>query len=70
MTEDDVPIYVDAGQPATLHISGETTAYPTLQEAIIAWHKLPSRDQEVATIRVDGAIYTASEIERLRHGPR
>ena len=66
--QDGEPINVDASQPATLHSCGKTIDCPTLQEAVIAWHKLPAQDQEEATIRVSGAIFTADEIPRLQYG--
>jgi hypothetical protein len=35
-------IYVDAEQPATLkNGAGKLTDYATLQEAVMAWHRLP-----------------------------
>jgi hypothetical protein len=39
--EDHENIYVDAGQPATLHDGPVHTHAPTLQEAVLAWHRLP-----------------------------
>ena len=39
---DDDKIYVDAGQPATLNNgAGRQTDCRTLQEAVMAWHRLP-----------------------------
>jgi hypothetical protein len=61
-------IKVDDSLPATLHDRGEMTHCHTLQEAKIAWAHLPPDRQKNATIQVDvkgGAVYTASEIERL-----
>jgi hypothetical protein len=40
---DDSRIYVEAGQPATLNDgAGKLTDCATLQEAVLAWHALPS----------------------------
>ena len=42
MTDDDLKIYVDAAQPATLNDgAGKLTDCATLQEAVLAWHALP-----------------------------
>ena len=56
--------YVDGSQPASL-LDGETVAdCPTLQEAVIAWHRLPSERQRTATIRTAANVFTAQEIDR------
>jgi hypothetical protein len=64
-------IYVDAGQPATLNNgTGKLTDYRTLQEAVMAWHRLPPEQTKRATIKViGGPVYTAAEIVRLHYGP-
>ena len=48
--------FVDAAQPATLNNgAGELTDYPTLQEAVMAWHRLPPEQTRRATIKmIDG----------------
>jgi hypothetical protein len=52
------------------HGAGKLTDYRTLQEALIAWHRLRSEQTKRATIKVfGGPVYTASEIVRLRFGP-
>ena len=52
---DNEKIYVDAGQPATLNNGGGVLDdCPTLQEAVIAWHRLPPEQKERATIKVIG----------------
>jgi hypothetical protein len=70
MSEDD-KIYVDAGQPATLNNgAGKLTDYRTLQEAVMAWHRLPPEQTKRATIKViGGPVYTAAEIVRLHYRP-
>ena len=61
-------IYVDATRPATLNNGGVIDDCPTLQEAVIAWHRLPPEQRQRATIRVmGGPLYTAGEIERLHY---
>jgi hypothetical protein len=47
-------IYVDAGQPAVLNHSGRSVDCPTLQEAVMEWHRLPPDVQKQATIKVVG----------------
>ena len=68
---DDQKLYVDAAQPATLNNGADKlTDHPTLQEAVMAWHRLPPEQTKRATIKVfGGPVYTASEIVRLHYGP-
>ena len=62
----DEKIYVDASRPATLNNGGSLDDCPTLEEAVMAWHRLPPEQRKRATIRVmGGPLYTATEIERL-----
>jgi hypothetical protein len=72
MTDDDLKIYVDAAQPATLNDgAGKLTDCPTLQDAVLAWHALPSAQKVRATVRViGGPVYTAHQIDRLHYGPK
>ena len=69
---DDYKIYVDAAQPATLNDgAGKLIDCATLQEAVMAWHRLRPEQTKRATIKVfGGPVYTASEIVRLHFGPR
>ena len=69
---DDYKIYVDAGQPATLNAgAGISTDCATLQEAVLAWHRLAPEQKIRATIRViGGSVYTAQQIVRLHYGPK
>ena len=65
-------IYADASRPATLLHGGHSVGCPTLQEAVLAWYRLPAGEREGATIRVNvagGPVYTAKEIDRLHYGP-
>jgi hypothetical protein len=67
---DDYKIYVDGGQPAILNNgAGTLTDCTTLQEAVSAWHKLPSGQKVRATVKViGGPVYAAHEIDRLHYG--
>ena len=69
---DDYKIYVDAAQPATLNDgAGKLTDYATLQEAVMAWHRLRPEQTRRATIKVfGGPVYAASEIVGLHFGPK
>jgi hypothetical protein len=69
---DDTAIYVDAGQPATLNDgAGKLTDCASLQEAVMAWHALPSAQKIRATVKViGGPVYTAHQIDRLHYGPK
>jgi len=71
MSDNDGKIYADASQPATLHNGSNAIPCPTLQEAVLAWHRLPDDEREGATIvTADGRRYTAQEIVRLYHRRR
>lgn len=67
---DDYRIYVDAGQPATLNNgAGVQTDCATLQEAVLAWHRLAPEQKIRATVKViGGPVYRAHEIERFHYG--
>ena len=69
---DDYKIYVDASQPATLNNgAGALTDCATLQEAVLAWHRLAPEQKIRATVKViGGPVYTVKEIERLLYGPK
>jgi hypothetical protein len=68
---EDGRIYVDAAQPAMLLDGAAITECPTLQEAVIAWLKLPEERKKLATIKTsDSREFTASEIDRLYYGPK
>jgi hypothetical protein len=61
-------VYVDASQPATLQRPNGPVSYYTLQEAVLAWRKLPEKERAETTIAVNvpgGPIYDAQQIERL-----
>jgi hypothetical protein len=69
---DAYKIYVDGSQPATFNNgAGTLTDCPTLQEAVLAWHRLPPGQKIRATVKViGGPVYTAQEINRLKYGSR
>jgi len=59
---------LDDSQPSTLIGGGKSTVYPTLQEAMSAWHRLPPEQARRATIKSAGdRIYTPIEIVRFHH---
>lgn len=64
------PLYVDASQAAQLEHGAHTENYLTLQEAKIAYDKLPKERQEIAKITSAGKVYSPPEIERFHYGPR
>jgi hypothetical protein len=69
---DEYKIYVDASQPATLNDgAGALTDCPTLQEAVLEWHRLPPGQKIRATIKViGGPVYTVHDIDWLHYGPK
>jgi hypothetical protein len=63
--------YVDASRPATLHNGVVSTNYRTVQEAVMAWHRLRPEQARAATIRVvGGPVYGAAEIPKLLYGSK
>ena len=72
LISDDFKIYVDAGQPATLNNgAGVLTDSATLQEAVLAWHRLAPEQKIRATVKViGGPVFRAYEIERLHYGSK
>jgi hypothetical protein len=54
-------IYVDTGRPATLQYGQRSVHCFTLQEAKLAWNRLPPEQRKTATIKVaDGTLYQES----------
>ena len=63
---EDARIFVDATRPATLHNGGVSIDWPTLRDAVMAWHRLRPEQARAATIRViGGTLYTPAEIPKL-----
>jgi hypothetical protein len=68
MSEEE-EVYVDGNRPATLHNGAVSTDFPTLRDAIIAWHRLRPEQAERASIRIiGGRLYGAAEIPKLLNG--
>ena len=68
MSEDE-KIHVDVSRPATLHNGAVSTDFPTLQDAIMAWHRLRPEQAQRASIRIiGGQLYAAAEIPKLLNG--
>ena len=62
----DEEIAVDGSRPATLHNGAVSTDFPTLQDAIMAWHRLRPEQAQRASIRIiGGELYAAAEIPKL-----
>jgi hypothetical protein len=56
----------DEDRPATLHNGAVSTDFPTLQDAIKAWHRLRPEQAQRASIRIiGGELYAAAEIPKL-----
>ena len=59
----------DGGRPATLHNGAVSTDFPTLKDAIMAWHRLRPEQAQRASIRIiGGQLYAAAEIPNLEVG--
>ena len=69
---DDYEIYVDARQPAILNDgAGVLTDCATLQEAVLAWHRLAPEQKIRATVKlIGGPVYTAHQIARFHYGTK
>jgi hypothetical protein len=66
---DRVKIEVDKNRPATLHNGPASTDYATLQDAIMAWHRLRPEQARKASIRIiGGQLYAAADIPKLLNG--
>jgi hypothetical protein len=62
----DEEIVLDGSRPATHHNGAISTDYPTLLEAITAWHRLRPEQAQRASIRiVGGELYAAAQIPEL-----
>ena len=68
MSEDE-KIHVDVSRPATLHSGAISTDFPTLKDAIMAWHRLRPEQAQRASIRIiGGQLYAAVDIPKLLNG--
>jgi hypothetical protein len=62
---------IDGSRPATLHNGAISTDFPTLQDAVMAWHRLRPEQAQRASIRiVGGQLYSAAEIPKLLNGSK
>jgi hypothetical protein len=63
---DDAKIFVDLNRPATLHNGAVSTDWPTLRDAVMAWHRLRPEQAREASIRlIGGPLFTSTEIPKL-----
>jgi hypothetical protein len=62
---EDKQIRLDGSRSATLHNGAKSTDFPTLKDAIMAWHRLRPEQAQRASIRIDGQLYAAAEISKL-----
>jgi hypothetical protein len=63
---EDEQIHFDGTRPATLHNGAISTDFATLQDAIMAWHRLRPEQALKASIRIiGGQLYVAAEIPKL-----
>jgi hypothetical protein len=61
----------DGSRPATLHNGAISTDFPTLLEAIMAWHRLRPEQAQRASIRIiGGELYAAAQIPKLLNGSK
>jgi len=61
------PLYVDASRAAQMDHGAKTENFYTLQEAKIAWDRLPEARREIAKITSAGRVYEHSDIERFHY---
>ena len=60
---------LDGSRPATFHNGAISTDFPTLLEAIMAWHKLRTEQAQRASIRIiGGKLFEAAQIPKLLNG--
>jgi hypothetical protein len=70
MGEDEEPGF-DGSRPAALHNGAISTDFPTLLEAIMAWHRLRPEQAQRASIRIiGGELYQAPQILKLLNGSK
>jgi hypothetical protein len=68
---DEAKVNLDANRSATLHNGAVSTEFPSLQEAVTAWHRLRPEQAQKASIRIfGGRLYVATEIRQLLNGSR
>jgi hypothetical protein len=64
-------IHLERNRPVTLHNGAVLTDFPTLLDAIMAWHRLRPEQAQKASIRIiGGQLYAAAEIPKLLNGSK
>ena len=61
------PLYVDASRTAQMEHGATTDNYYSLQEAKLAWDRLPENRRELAKITSAGRVYERQDIERFHY---
>ena len=61
------PLYVDATRAAQMDHGAKTEYFYTLQEAKMAWDRLPESRREIARITSASRVYERAEIERFHY---
>jgi len=56
----------DDSVPAMLRHEDRFWPFPSLEDAVAAWHVLPIEMRDGTSIEVEGAVYRGQEIEKLR----
>jgi hypothetical protein len=61
------PLYVDASRAAQMDHGAKTEDFYSLQEAKMAWDRLPEDRREIAKIKSTNRVYERSDIERFHY---
>jgi hypothetical protein len=61
------PLYVDASRAAEMDHGAMTDRFYSLQEAKLAWDRLPPERRQIATITSAGRVYRREDIERFHY---
>ena len=65
---DEEQIRSEGSRPATFHNGAISTDFATLEDAIMAWHRLRPEQARRASIRIiGGQLYVAADIPKLAH---
>jgi hypothetical protein len=66
---EETKMHLDGSSAATLHNGAVSTVFPSLQDAVTAWHRLRPEQAQKASIRIiGGKLYAAAEIRQLVNG--
>jgi hypothetical protein len=63
--DEDEQIRLAESRSATLHNGAVSTDFPTLKDAIMAWHRLRPEKAQRASIRIGRQLYTAADLPKL-----